>query len=183
MTIHHPSIGPACPLELGALSLALYGAWTSKFERLGLAVVEDVRFWIPGRPVPKGRPRAWKSRLVTPKTTRDFEAMVAAACDRVDVDVPPNLPEMVIGVHVCAVHRRTGWETAKKRRDLVVKSRHRSDLDNVAKSVMDGIQRSRLMVDDSHVVALDAWRMVAPFDAPKLEGILVGLAWATVVDR
>lgn len=181
--IHHPVIGPACPLELGALSLALYGTWTAKYARLGLSVVQDCRIWIPGKPVPKGRPRAWKSRLVTPKATRSFEAMVAAACDRVDVEVPPPWEEVVLGVHLCSVHKRTGWETAKKRGGLVVKSRHRSDLDNIAKSVIDGVQRSRLMVDDSHVVALDAWRMVAPAAAPKLEGILLGLVWATVVDR
>ena len=108
---------------------------------------------------------------------------MAAACDRVDVEVPPPWEEVVLGVHLCSVHKRTGWETAKKRGGLVVKSRHRSDLDNIAKAVIDGVQRSRLMVDDSHVVALDAWRMVAPSEAPKLEGILLGLVWATVVDR
>jgi len=181
--IHHPVIGPACPLELGALSLALYGAWTSKFERIGLEVVQDCRIWIPGRPVPKGRPRAWQNRLVTPAATRRYERVIGAACDRVDVDVPSGDGGLVVGVHVFAVHRRTGRETAKKRRGLLVKSRHRSDLDNVAKSVLDGVQRSRLLVDDSHVVALDAWRMVAPPDQPKLEGVIVGLAWARVVDR
>ena len=180
--IHQPTIGPACPLELGALSLALHGSWSSKFERLGLEVVRDCRIWLPGRPVPKGRPRAWKSRLVTPKATREFEARVGAACQRVDIEVPAG-DDIVVGVHLCAIHKRTGWETAKKRRALLIKARHRADLDNVAKSVLDGIQRSRLMADDSHVVALDAWRLVAPPDAPKLEGVLVGLAWARVVDR
>ena len=150
-------------------------------ERLGLAVFEDIRFWIPGRPVPKGRPRSWNGRMVTPKSTRDFEARIASACDRIDVPIPGSWDGVVLGVHICAVHKRTGRETAKIRRQLAIKARHRSDLDNIVKSTVDGIQRSRLMLDDSHVVSLDAWRMVAPFDSPKLEGVLIGVAFAKVI--
>jgi len=138
---------------------------------------------LAGRSRKEGPGRGRIGWLVTPAATRRYERVIGAACDRVDVDVPSGDGGLVVGVHVFAVHRRTGWETAKKRRGLLVKSRHRSDLDNVAKSVLDGVQRSRLLVDDSHVVALDAWRMVAPPDQPKLEGVIVGLAWARVVDR
>jgi len=37
-------------------------------------------------------------------------------------------------------------------------------------------------VDDSHVVALHAWRTVAPPEVPKLEGVVLGLVWCRVVD-
>ena len=182
VTLHAPMIGPACPGSVNALALALYGRWTVDFERLGLAIVDEARIWLPGRPVPKGRPRAWKSRLVTPPATRKFEGAVAMACSRVDL-VPPRGEEIVVAAHVSAVFKRTGWEDTKKRRELVVKSRLRADLDNVVKSVLDGAQRSHLIEDDSHVVAVNAWRMVAPFEAPKLEGVILSLAWCSVVDR
>jgi len=182
VTLHCPMIGAPCPPSVDALSLALYGRWTAGFEVMGLAVVEDARIWLPGRPVPKGRPRAWKSRLVTPPSTRAFEGAVAAACSRVAVDVPRG-EEIVVAAFVLAVFKRTGWETARKRSELVVKSRHRADLDNLVKSVMDGAQRSPLLEDDSHVVALDAWRTVAPLDCAKVEGVVLGLAWCSVVDR
>jgi crossover junction endodeoxyribonuclease RusA len=35
--------------------------------------------WVPGEPVPKGRPRVYRGRGVTPKRTRDAEERVAKA--------------------------------------------------------------------------------------------------------
>jgi len=181
VTIQTPVIGPALPLAVDALSLALYGPWSASLGMVGLEIVQEVRVWLPGRPVPKGRPRAWNSRIVTPPATRAFESQVAAACRRVEIEVPTG-DHIVVGAHVVAIHKRTGREMARKRSGRLVKARHRADLDNVIKSVLDGVQRSPLLVDDSHVVALHAWRTVAPPEVPKLEGVVLGLVWCRVVD-
>ena len=182
MSLHSPVIGPACPLEVEAEALALWGRWTVDFDRMGLDIAGECRIWLPGKPIPKGRPRAGQSRIVTPPATRRFEGMVGSACQRVGVTVPRG-DDIAVAAQVVVIHRRVGWETAKKREQLRVKARHRSDLDNVVKSVLDGAQRSPLIADDSHVVALQAWRVVPPLETPKAEGVILSLAWCRVVAR
>jgi Holliday junction resolvase RusA-like endonuclease len=181
-----PTIGAACPMRIDADALALFRAWTARWDRLGAQIVNTCRIWIPGRPVPKGRPRAWRdprsgrARLVTPQATRDYERHVADVCSRVGVDVPESWDGIVMGAHVCSVHGRSRREQTRGRAALQLKGRHRADLDNICKSVLDGVQRSPLMVDDSHVVGLESWRMIAPAEEPRVQGVLLGLVWAQV---
>lgn len=65
---------------------------------------------IPGRPVPKGRPRTGKGgRIYTPKRTREYEAKVALLC-RAVADVPME--------GRCRVEVEV-WFSDRRKRDLV----------------------------------------------------------------
>lgn len=46
---------------------------------------ESVRFFVDGRPVPKGRPRVTRHGTYTPKSTREYEAAIRAAWERENV--------------------------------------------------------------------------------------------------
>jgi len=49
--------------------------------------MKRITFAIPGKPVPKGRPRVTRSgRVYTPKATRDYESLVRvdAMCEALD---------------------------------------------------------------------------------------------------
>lgn len=79
---------------------------------------------IPGRPVPKGRPRMTRTGGVyTPKTTVDYEKVVAAAW----FDAYGMLS---LEGHLRVVIHAYTDRTAKQ------------DVDNIAKSILDGLQRA-----------------------------------------
>ena len=98
-------------------------------------------FVIPGPPVPKGRPRmVFKDRngnplarphAYTPKRTVDFEELVAWSAKAAGLKLDPE-----------------------KRYTLTINfylSAHRSDLDNLCKACLDGMQRMGQDWDDSQV--------------------------------
>ncbi len=94
-----------------------------------------IRITVPGRPVPKGRPRLGfrgrKAFVYTPQATRDYEQLVgwtakAAGCRPVDGPVA-----VVLDVFV----------------------QRRMDVDNVAKSILDGLI-GIAYEDDNQVIEL-----------------------------
>ena len=88
---------------------------------------------IPGRPVAKGRPRVGAAgNVYTPKTTRDYEERIAwlVRASRGRVDGP------------CEVF-------------ITVFARgNRPDIDNVAKIILDGLQKGSGIANDRDVVDL-----------------------------
>lgn len=87
---------------------------------------------IPGRPIPKGRPRLVDGRVFTPRSTRDFESRIAWSClaDRVRFgDEPVSV--------VIELHGRT---------------KLRGDIDNYEKAVLDGLVKGGKIDDDRYVV-------------------------------
>jgi len=97
--------------------------------------MQAVKITVPGRPVPKGRPRLGvrgrKAFIYTPPATREYEKLVGwiakcSGCKPVDGPVAVDL-------------------------DIYV--RIRMDLDNVAKSVLDGLNGIAYQ-DDGQVVEL-----------------------------
>lgn len=98
-------------------------------------------FFVPGRPIPKGRPRvALKSgRVYTPQTTRDWEAHVAG--------------------HALLARAKAGFTAplAGKLRVALAFSgaRANADADNLSKACLDGAQ-GVIYVNDSQVVRLEA---------------------------
>lgn len=104
-------------------------------------------FEMPVRPQPKERPRVHGGRGITPQRTRDYENAVATfAHAAMRGKAPTDRPVRVI-IHA-------------EQRD-----RRRADIDNVAKSLLDGISGQRgskahagrvgpVLVDDSQVVEL-----------------------------
>lgn len=97
---------------------------------------KKVKFEIPGRPVPKQRPRFGKhGNVYTPKETRDYEALV----------------EVIAKQHFQAPF-------AGKVAVRIEVSGNGGDLDNVAKSILDGLTGVAFK-DDKQVCYLQVWRV------------------------
>jgi Holliday junction resolvase RusA-like endonuclease len=101
--------------------------------------VTGFTFHIPGPPVPKARPRQGRGgHFYTPATTRAYEELVAWAA-------------------TAAAVSREGFTrfTEDCRVTITIQSATRmGDLDNIAKSILDGMVRCRLLSDDRIVAEL-----------------------------
>lgn len=95
---------------------------------------KHVSFEIPGRPVAKQRARARNGKFYTPAPTRRFEELVAWHARTVGVrDLSGNL-YVEIGIYT---HRPL-----------------RGDVDNYAKSILDGMVKGGLISDDREINCL-----------------------------
>jgi Holliday junction resolvase RusA-like endonuclease len=120
-----------------------------------------IRLFVPGDPVPKGRPRAFRmgrARIghYTPKKTRDWETEARriariAMRSRDPLEVPVRLEVMAV---FAAPESWPRWK-----RSLVTAERifptSRNDMDNVVKAVSDALN-GVVWLDDSLVVDLVA---------------------------
>lgn len=97
-----------------------------------------IAFTVPGHPQPKQRPRFGRRSVYTPEATRAYEKFVGY-CARQAMQ-----GEMLRGP--VAV-------------DMVVWTRGKADVDNLAKAVLDGM-RGIVYEDDSQVVHLSVTRCV-----------------------
>jgi len=106
-----------------------------------------LRFQIMGRAVPKGRPRMTKTGGVyTPKTTVDYEKLVAAAWnDNYGMLALEGKLRVTINVYT---------------------DRHATqDVDNLAKSILDGMQRAGAFAQgDEQVYSLGVVKHAAKVD-------------------
>lgn len=117
-----------------------------------------IRFTVPGKPVPKGRPRCscrgGEPRLRTPTKTRVYERAVAMCAAAAGVRRLAGLP---VEVEIVVVVPRTTRcrKSEPGRRPHAVKP----DLDNYVKAVIDGVFGGNGM-EDGRVVRLSAegWR-------------------------
>ena len=93
-----------------------------------------VHFEIPGRPVAKQRARQRNGQFYTPAATRHFEDAVAliARADR----GPQLTGEIEVEIHIST------------------KRPMRGDVDNYAKSILDGIVKGGVIADDREIVSL-----------------------------
>lgn len=116
---------------------------------------------IPGRPVPKGRPRfdPRTRRVVTPRRTRDYEKLVSFSA-------------------MAALHQaglRLQWPLRARYRVTIVATytdgRSWADADNLAKSCLDGCHR--VLWDDDRLVDLGGvTRRLAADEAPRIDLIV-----------
>lgn len=102
---------------------------------------------IPGPPVPKGRPRFDRKtgRTFTPARTRRYERHVASIA---------KAASMRMG----ATHKHFVGARIAARVEVYFPDLRRRDVDNVAKSVLDGIQLGGLIRDDLQVDELTVRR-------------------------
>jgi Holliday junction resolvase RusA-like endonuclease len=107
-------------------------------------------FDVPGDPVGKGRPRFNRKtgRPFTPKKTIDYERRVAWLCAPVRIEGP-------VRVDVLAVFKRPQKLNAKRHPDGLMPYAGRTDLDNVIKAVLDGLQ-GRAFINDRQVIDINA---------------------------
>lgn len=108
---------------------------------------------VPGDPVPKGRPRrARNGSFYTPKRTTDYEELVAWSWKQTRIK-PLAGPVSV-------------------RLDFIMATARRVDLDNLVKSVLDGLTLGGAWADDSQVVRLEARKHLPDFRVRAPETIV-----------
>lgn len=99
------------------------------------------KFVVSGRPVPKARPRLGRGgRVFTPQKTQDYEALVAASARQAK---PPYW--LTDGDYGVAVR-------------VYLNGNVFGDLDNMVKSICDGLNHAGIWEDDKHVCSLTAHR-------------------------
>lgn len=132
----------------------IHEAMTAR-EAIGTATGDRLRFGVTARPVPKARPRVVDGHAYTPARTLAFEAAV--------------------GYGAGAAMRRAGWGllTGKVLVDLVVTgARANADVDNLLKSVLDGMT-GVVYVDDSQVLGCTVWREDRGLPGVRIEVVAV----------
>ena len=96
-------------------------------------------FTVPGRPIPKGRPRVTRYGTYTPPATRAYEEAVREAWRAAgSVSFPADVPlRLVVSAHFAP----SGRPSRKTRAAMLGQPHtlHRGDLDNIVKSVMDAL--------------------------------------------
>jgi crossover junction endodeoxyribonuclease RusA len=93
---------------------------------------------VPGEPTGKQRPRLGKGRVYTPSKTKTFEKMVKYFA------LAKGYKGMIKAGDLCKV-----------KIDAYVKGRKRPDLDNIIKSVLDGLQ-GVVYKNDNQVISIIA---------------------------
>lgn len=124
---------------------------------------------IEGAPVPKGRPRMTRSgHVFTPKKTRDWEALAAAAMMAATEE--RGIDDLV-AVDVEAVAPRPQRLKRKKDLDGLLPMGCKPDGDNILKAALDALTASGVITDDARAQQLS----VAKYYGPKS-----GSAWVRV---
>jgi Holliday junction resolvase RusA-like endonuclease len=138
-----------------------------------------LRLFIPGRPVPKGRPRG---RAVTPKGGKTFvhfytddatvswedQVAKAALAELTRISLTGDEDLVLPFQGRCLVQLRFNFERPKSTPKSVqypVKSR--TDVDNLAKAVLDALQNARLIINDNIVTDLTVCKRYADEGHPE----------------
>ncbi len=124
-----------------------------------------LQFRIDGDPVPKGRPkfssRGGFVKTYTPKKTADYESIVRAAAQA--AMGPTDLLETPLGVYLY-IRLPIPQSHSKKRKEACLsgseKPIKKPDIDNLAKSVLDGLN-GVIWRDDSQIVSLHVTKVYA----------------------
>jgi len=135
-----------------------------------------LRCVIEGAPVGKGRGRAVRQgpgvRIVTPKTTRAWEAR--AAGELADVYDGETITGPV-RVEVLAVKARPKRLQRRADPEGLIWRPHKPDADNVAKAVCDALEKSGVIANDIQVVELVARSVFAERDGEPRVVVTVDL--------
>ncbi len=112
-------------------------------------------FVIPGKAIGKGRPKFFSGHAVTPQKTRNYESLVAMKAE----EAMKNLPDNRLGLP-CLVRIHAYYAVpksySKKKHAAALDGKlapGKPDLDNITKSVLDGMNGIAFR-DDSLVVEM-----------------------------
>ena len=127
-----------------------------------------IQFFVPGKPVGKGRPRFTRNgHTYTPGKTRAYEAAVAWECRKAMEGKLPSVHPQRVSVEVM-VKPPKSWSNAKTKNALGgLIAPGRPDIDNYLKAVLDGCNGVAFL-DDSQVVAVYATKRYAETDGVRV---------------
>ena len=121
-----------------------------------------IELWIPGEPVPKGRPRMTKSgHVYTPERTKTFEGIVRTAFyEKYPGFDPIRKPIRLTISFGFAIPK--SWSKKKKEyaAKYIVWKDNGADLDNLEKSVIDALNKVA-WYDDSLIVSKSTMKWYA----------------------
>lgn len=113
-----------------------------------------ITFTVDGIPEPKRRPRfARRDRRVVTYTTRDdkrHENRIARAYITAAGKLPPTTGAITLTVEAIFTHPKS-W--SRRKRETMLHKTSRPDIDNLAKSVLDGLN-GVAYVDDAQIIRL-----------------------------
>lgn len=101
----------------------------------------QVKFTIDGEPKGKGRPRFSKGRVYTPEKTASYESLVALAYRNAAKGYKFTSPVLV---KIYAFHKPPKSASKKVNTDMLcglIRPTKKPDLDNIAKIVLDGLNK------------------------------------------
>ncbi len=114
-----------------------------------------VSFVIPGKAIGKGRPKFFSGHAVTPQKTRNYESLVALKAEEVMKDLPDSRLGLPCLVRIHAYYA-IPKSYSKKKHAAAIEGKlapGKPDLDNITKSVLDGMNGIAFR-DDSLVVEM-----------------------------
>lgn len=111
-----------------------------------------IRFEIPGKPVPKARPRVVHGHAFTPEKTKDFETLVAAKYKAAGGRIYDGPVAVTIAVWY---QMPKSWPKYKRTDMKGLPHTSKPDMDNVIKSILDGLN-GVAWEDDAQVCKITA---------------------------
>lgn len=120
--------------------------------------MKEIKFVVEGKPQAKQRPRATRihgyNRIYTPRKTANYEKSVAIAYKKAG---GKRFEQCAIEIMIDAYFASPSKVSKKKREALIgtYYMKHKGDLDNICKSILDGLNNVAYS-DDVQVVKLEA---------------------------
>lgn len=127
-----------------------------------------IEFEIPGDPVAKQRPRMTKSgHVYTPEKTRKYEKLVKEAClnHSRGWKYEKDVPLMIRITAYFSIPKSDSKKRKKEKKIGMIRPTVKSDIDNICKSILDGLN-GVAYVDDKQIVSLHASKWYA--ESPKV---------------
>ena len=133
--------------------------------------MNEWRATIPGPPIGKGRPRysarGGHVRAYTPKRTAQWEAIAASTMMDAWEGAPLDGPVSVGILALFPRPQRMIWKRKPMEREPYVQ---KPDADNVAKAVLDSMEKAGVLRDDKTVWSLDLIALYCDgSEAPRIE--------------
>lgn len=119
---------------------------------------EPVTIIVPGKPIPKGRPRFARGRTYTPVKTVLYERLVGLKANRAMAGKKPFTGPVKIDLRA-QFEIPKSWPAERKTQALLGELvPGRVDTDNIVKSVTDALNKI-VYLDDSQIVQINAKRV------------------------
>lgn len=134
--------------------------------------MELIKMYIPGIPVPKGRPQfnSKEKKAYTPKKTREFEERVSVFGKAYMNKYELKAFSQPLDVEI-VVYKKIpkSWSKKKKQKALdgLLLPTTPGDVDNYAKSILDGLNGVTFK-DDKFIISLKVSKTYAEFDGLRI---------------